>query len=239
MMNGATPDPRDPGSQSRFRAMKPGIRGKVRQFVTGASTATGEDALVVLLLAGDGPAFAGLVKAHHASLVRVAQAFVGAKTIAEEVAQETWQSVLEHLDSFERRSSLRTWIFRICSNKAKTRAKRESRVTHWSALDDGEAGPAVDAERFDAGRRWSDPPAHFGNRSPEQILQRTEALEQLRLAFDQLPQAQRAVITLRDVQGFDPDETCTILEISESNQRVLLHRARSKVRKALEDAYGE
>lgn len=205
-------------------------------------SAPGEDDLLGRLRAGDAQEFTRLVQAHHASLVRVAQAFVGSHALAEEVAQDTWRSVLEHLRGFERRSSLRTWIFRICSNKAKTRASRESRTTPLSALsalERDDEGPTVDPGRFDARRRWSEPPARFGEQSPERIAVNAQAMRRLREVIETLPPAQRAVITLRDGQGFDAGETCNVLEISESNQRVLLHRARSKVRQALEDVFGD
>ena len=209
-----------------------------RDPLVGDGRASPQDlALIERLLARDEAAFVELVNAHHASLVRVARAFVVRPELAEEIAQETWASVIAGLRRFEGRSSLRTWIFRICSNKAKTRAAREARTTPFSALEGDDEGPFVDPARFDSRRMWADPPTRFSSETPETILARGQAIERLHAVLDAMPASQRAVITLRDLQGLDAEEVCNILELTESNQRVLLHRARSKVRKALEDLY--
>jgi RNA polymerase sigma-70 factor (ECF subfamily) len=195
---------------------------------------------VAALKAGDESVFARLVREYHASLLRVAQIYVPSRAVAEEVVQETWLGVLNGIGRFEGRSSLKTWIFRILTNIAKTRAQREGRTLPFSALGDPARVPeaAVDAERF---RGPDDPswPGHWSAHpepwSPEQRLLAGETREVIERAIEALPPAQRAVISLRDVEGWPSDEVCNALEVSETNQRVLLHRARSKVRQALEN----
>lgn len=191
--------------------------------------------LVTRLLAGDEQAFATLVDGLHGSLVRLARVFVREQAVAEEVAQETWVAVLEGLGSFGGRSSLKTWILRILTNRAKTRGAREARSVPFSAIDsDSGADPAVDPSRFNSGGMWTSPPRVWDEETPEKLLGRRETMVIVEKAVDELPAAQRAVLVLRDVEGADADEVCNILEVSETNQRVLLHRARSKVRAALE-----
>ncbi len=208
-----------------------------------AQVRTTEAQLLDALRAGDEAAFAELVRAYQLSLVRVARIYVSTQATAEEVAQETWLGVLNGLDRFEGRSSLRTWIFRILTNIAKTRAQRDGRTLPFSALQDPGRVPeaALDADRF------LDPehprvPGHWAVRPepwPEDALVSAETQARLAEAIEALPAAQRAVISLRDIEGWDPAEVCNALEISETNQRVLLHRARSKVRRALENYLGE
>jgi RNA polymerase sigma-70 factor (ECF subfamily) len=186
----------------------------------------------------DEGAFAALVRMYHASLVRVARIYVSTMGAAEEVAQETWLAVLNGIDRFEGRSSLRTWIFRILTNIAKTRAQRDGRTLPFSALQDPGRVPeaAVDADRFLDPEHprwpghWASPPVGW----PEERLLAAETMEVLERAIEALPASQRAVLTLRDVEGWSSEEVRNALEISETNQRVLLHRARSKVRRALE-----
>ncbi len=195
--------------------------------------------LVAALRAGDEDAYRRVVTEWHPMLLRVAQIFVPSRAVAEEVVQETWLRVLGALDRFEGRSSLRTWVFRILVNTAKTRAQREGRVVPFSALDDPGRVPeaAVDADRFlgpDHERfpgHWASPPRAL----PEERLLAAETRAVIAAAIDELPAAQRAVITLRDVAGWDADDVCNALDVTEVNQRVLLHRARAKVRRALED----
>jgi RNA polymerase sigma-70 factor, ECF subfamily len=193
---------------------------------------------IARLLAREEAAFRELVTSHHGALVRVALLFVRDRAAAEEVVQETWARVLASLQAFEGRSSLRTWIFRICANTAKTRASRDARTTPLSALEDPNE-PAVDPGRFTTSGAWGDPPRAWEAETPESILERREAVACIERTLEELPPAQRAVLTLRDVQGLDAGEVCNILELSESNQRVLLHRARSRVRRALERLYAE
>ena len=194
-------------------------------------------ALLDRVLAGDEAAFTGLIELHHGSLVRIAASFTGDRAAAEELAQETWVAVLDGLRAFERRSSLKTWIFRILMNRAKTRRARDARTSTFSQLEaqDGEGGDAVDPSRFDASGHWSQPPRRWDDETPERLLLRGEALRKLDEALKTLPTAQRTVVTLRDIEGFSSEEACAVLEVSEANQRVLLHRARARLRAALED----
>jgi RNA polymerase sigma-70 factor (ECF subfamily) len=194
------------------------------------------------LRSGDEAAFLALVRRHHAAMVRVAQIYVGSRATAEEVAQEAWLGALNGLDRFEGRSSLKTWLFRIVTNLAKTRAVRERRTIPFSALRSPEnvPEPALEPERF---RPPDDPrwPGHWASKPhewPEERLLAGETIQVVESAIEALPPSQRAVISLRDVEGWSADEVCNALELSETNQRVLLHRARSKVRKALEGHLG-
>jgi RNA polymerase sigma-70 factor, ECF subfamily len=205
-----------------------------------------EQQLLAALRRGAEDAFMRLVDRYHAALLRLAQIYVRDRSVAEEVVQETWLAVLQGLDRFEGRSSLKTWIFRILANKAKTRAQREGRSVPFSSLPDPEAEgdePAVEPERFLPGddpqrpHAWASPPRHW-DELPEQRLLSDETLAQVQQAIEALPEQQRTVIRLRDVEGCAADEVCNILGISETNQRVLLHRARAKVRRALEQYLG-
>lgn len=208
---------------------------------TAGPRASGEDfALVQRLLAGDEIAFAGLVDRYHNRLLRLAMNFVSDRSAAEEVVQDTWLGVMSGLPSFEGRSALKTWIFRILINRAKTRGVREARSMPFSALEnpDSEHEPAVNPARFQPNGMWADPPHRWDDETPEKLLMRQDALRRLKEAMARLPPSQRAVLTLRDVEGLDAGEVCNILEISETNQRVLLHRARSKIRHALEEYLG-
>jgi RNA polymerase sigma-70 factor (ECF subfamily) len=196
--------------------------------------------LVEGLRAGDEAAFAEVMREYGASMLRVAQMFVSSRAVAEEVVQEAWLGVLKGIGRFEGRSSLKTWLFRIVANTAKTRAVRESRSIPFSSLgDDAEGEPAVDPDRFlGAGERfpghWAVPPQSWAG-LPEDRLVAGETMEVIEREIERLPPAQRAVITMRDVQGFSSEEVCNALDLTETNQRVLLHRARSKVRGALEE----
>lgn len=195
-----------------------------------------ERRLVDALRAGDESAFARLVDEYGSTMLRVARHYTSTAAVAEEVVQETWVGVIKGIHRFESRSSLKTWIFRILTNTAKTRGVREGRSIPFASLG-GEGGPAVDPERFlGAGTgfpgHWADPPQRW--EGPERLLER-ETLDLIERTIAELPPAQAIVITMRDVAGFDSDEVCNALEISETNQRVLLHRARSKVRRALEE----
>ena len=201
-----------------------------------------EQELVAALRAGDETAFVALVDRYHASLVRLARMYVRQPSVAEEVAQETWLAVLNGIDRFEGRSTLKTWLFRILTNRAKTRGERESRSVPFSSMGDpGE--PAVDPDRFRPESEqfaggWKEFPTPWEG-DPEERLLAGEARALILDAIEQLPANQRAVITLRDIEGFDADDVCNVLELSDTNQRVLLHRARSKVRRALEQYLGE
>ena len=209
-----------------------------------AAPATVEEAeLLEALRRGDETAFARLIDRYHASLVRLAMSYVATKEQAEDVVQETWLGVLNGIDRFEGRSSLKTWIFRILVNRAKTKGVRERRSVPFSSLegDGDEKEPSVDPSRFQEGTRWagywSAPPESWEG-IPEDRLLSGETRMVVDDAIALLPPMQRAVITLRDVRGFTSQEACEVLGLSEANQRVLLHRARSKVRARLEEYLG-
>jgi len=196
----------------------------------------GQDELVAALRAGDEATFAALVDELGPSMLRVAMMFTPTRAVAEDVVQEAWLGVLSGIGRFEGRSSLKTWIFRILTNRAKTRGERESRSLPFSALvaaDTEGDEPAVDPERFVSDGAWSSAPSPWSG-LPEDRLLGKETLAVAQKAIDSLPEMQRAVITLRDVEGWSSEDVRNVLELSESNQRVLLHRARSKVRQALE-----
>jgi RNA polymerase sigma-70 factor (ECF subfamily) len=211
--------------------------------VRAAAPAAGPDADVVAALrAGDEAAFVALVRGMHALLHRTAMTYVPSRAVADEVVQETWLAVVEGLDRFEGRSSLRTWIFRIAANIARSRGGREGRCRPFSSLGRSADRPAVDADRFGpAGHaawpgHWASPPVTW--ETPEERLLARETQDVIRAAIDRLPASQRLVVTLRDVEGWDAAEACAALEISAANQRVLLHRARARVRDALEAHLG-
>jgi RNA polymerase sigma-70 factor (ECF subfamily) len=205
-----------------------------------------EERLVARLRAGDEQAFMELVDRYGPSLLRVALLFVSTRAVAEEVVQETWLAVFSGIDRFEGRSSLKTWLFRILTNRAKTRAVREARSIPFSSLAPAEAAgdePSVDPGRFLPAFHpnhgaWASPPGSWSD-TPEQRLLGAETQRVIGEAIQKLPPVQRAVITLRDVEGYDSAEVREALELSEGNQRVLLHRARSKVRAALDAYLGE
>lgn len=207
-----------------------------------AELAANDGALVDLLRAGDESAFAEIVDEWSAALLRVAQIYVSSRAVAEEVVADTWLAVLRGLPQFEGRSMLKTWVFRILTNTAKTRAQREGRTVPFSALrDPGRVPePAVDPDRFldEAHARWpghwAAPPTRWDT-LPEERLLGDETRRVIEEAINDLPPGQRAVISLRDVEGWSADDVCNALEISESNQRVLLHRARAKVRQTIEE----
>ena len=190
-----------------------------------------DHALLERLRAGDEDAFATLVARHDGALRRVARGFVRTPSAAEDVVQETWLGVLRGLDGFEGRSSLRTWIFRILINRARTRAVGDARSVPFSALEDDDR-PTVEPAAFRADGRWTSAPPRLET-DPESSLLRRELREQLLDAVELLAPAQRVVITLRDLVGLPADEVCRMLDITDGNQRVLLHRARARVHAAL------
>ena len=201
-----------------------------------------DEALVAALRAGDETAYAGLVTELTPALTRLALAHVPSRAIAEEVVQDTWLGVLSGIDRFQGRSALRTWIFQILLNTARTKGKREKRTLPFAAFrrraEEGRDEPAVDPDRFQ-GRRgeapgaWARPPAEWS--SPDVQLANEEARRTMLETIAGLPPRQREVITLRDVLGYTAAEARNALGVSDTNQRVLLHRARSKVRAALEE----
>ncbi|HEY7619619.1 MAG TPA: sigma-70 family RNA polymerase sigma factor [Solirubrobacteraceae bacterium] len=202
-----------------------------------------DHALVERLRAGDEEAFMDLVVRWSPSLLRVARMYVPSQAVAEDVVQETWLGVLQGIGRFEERSSLRTWVFSILVNRARTRGERERRTVPFAALareeTEGEFD-AVDPARFvregDAVGAWAAPPVRWWE-EPERALGSAEAVARIEAEIDKLPETQRLVITMRDVLGMSSEEVRSALDLSETNQRVLLHRARSKVRAGLEDYY--
>ena len=202
-----------------------------------------EDELLDALRSGDESAFTTLVEKHHASMIRIARLYVGSAAAAEEVAQEAWLAVLQGLQRFEGRCTVKSWIFAIVANCAKSRGERDKRMVPLSSLvqEDDEDGASVPPERFQGEGHprwpghWSQPPEAW---SDEQLVSR-ETLQAIAGAMETLPPKQRAVMMMRDVEGLESEETCQVLGISEANQRVLLHRARSKVRSALECYFHE
>lgn len=195
--------------------------------------------LVAALRAGDEAAFAQIVSDWSRPMLTLARGFVSTQASAEEVVQETWLAVLKGLDRFEGRSSLRTWVFRILVNTAKSRGVREHRTLPWSSLAAEDAGPSLDPALFQSSGgaypgHWRAAPAAW----PEEVAVEGSVLagevrREVRAVLDTLPDRQRVVITLRDVLGHSSDEVCAMLEISQANQRVLLHRARTAVRAGL------
>lgn len=197
-----------------------------------------EDAqLVAGLRARDEAAFAAMLRMYGTGMLRVARTYVSSRAVADEVVQEAWLAVLNGIDRFEGRSSLKTWLYRIVANTAKTRGVRESRSTPFSSLADDEntvlperfLGPD---ERFPG--HWAIPPASWAG-IPEDRLLAGETMEVIRRTIERLPVSQRAVLELRDIEGLSADEVCNALDLTETNGRVLLHRARAKVRAALEE----
>jgi RNA polymerase sigma-70 factor (ECF subfamily) len=183
------------------------------------------------LRAGDEAAFKALVDRHDGALRRAARAFVHTAAAADDVTQETWLAVVAGLDRFEGRSSLRTWIFGILVNQARTRGARDARSLPFSALETDE-GPAVEPAAFGADGRWASAPPRL-DAEPETSLLSAEVREHLLEAVGELPPTQKAVITLRDLVGLSAEDVCALLDVTDGNQRVLLHRARSSVRQAL------
>ncbi len=200
-----------------------------------------EAALLASLRAGDEAAFVDLLDRHTAPMLRLARVFVATPEAAADVVQDTWLGVLRGLERFEARASLRTWIFRILVNRARTRGQGDARTVPFSAL----AAREADAETttVDA-RQFSDDPASWPGHwlkdprpwapSAEDVQLSAELLARVREAIDRLPTGQRTVITLRDVEGWGSDEVCELLEITAGNQRVLLHRARARIRTHLD-----
>jgi RNA polymerase sigma-70 factor (ECF subfamily) len=190
-----------------------------------------EQALLTLLRAGDEQAFEALVAQHDGALRRLARSFVRSDAAADDVVQETWLGVIRGLGEFEGRSSLRTWIFRILVNQARTRGLRDARSVPFSALEDP-SRPSVDPAAFGGDGRWSSAPPRLET-DPETGLLSGELREQMLRAVEELSYEQRAVITLRDLIGVPAADVCELLDLTEVNQRVLLHRARTRVRTAL------
>lgn len=201
--------------------------------------------LIAALRRGDEAAFVHLVERYQRAMLRVAALYVRTPAAAEDVVQETWLGVLRSLDRFEGRASLKTWIFRILANRARSRGEQDGRSVSFSALGgEDDDGPSVEPERFlpaDHERwpgHWSSLPLSWAG-LPEQQLLAGETTALIKATIRTLPRAQQMVIALRDVEGWTSDEVCSALGVSEGNQRVLLHRARSRVRQALERYFAQ
>jgi RNA polymerase sigma-70 factor (ECF subfamily) len=212
--------------------------------MTNAPQSQAELDLITALRAGDEAAFMALVQQHHATMVRLAASYVGSQAVAEDVAQEAWAKALRSLNSFEGRSTLKTWLFRILTNTALTTAKREGRTIPFTDLEPAAGDePSVEPERFigegEWAGHWTEYPRRWDTDSAEAATVRRETLARVQQAIDALPENQRAVITLHDVEGWESKDICNVLGLSETNQRVLLHRARGKVRQALEKYFDE
>ena len=189
--------------------------------------------LLLRLRSGDEQAFVTLVERYHEPMLRLAVSFVPSRAVAEEVVQDTWLAVVRGLDGFEGRSSLRTWVFRILVNQARTTGTREHR-----SVPVADPEPAVDTSRFDASGSWSDPPERWIE-AAEGRIDAGKLADRIRARIDELPARQRQVVILRDIEEMSSEEVCAVLAISEANQRVLLHRGRSRLRQLFEDEFRE
>ena len=189
--------------------------------------------LVLRLRTGDEEAFRYLVERYHTSLLRLAQTMVPSRAVAEEVVQDTRLGLVRGIDRFEGRSSLRTWLFHVLVNRARSTGVRERRPTMGAT-----AGPSVDPSRFGPDGAWADPPVPWPEEVDDRIVA-AQLAERLRPLIDELPESQRQVVTLRDVEGLSAQEVCDVLGLSEGNQRVLLHRARTRLRGMLELEMGK
>jgi RNA polymerase sigma-70 factor, ECF subfamily len=190
-----------------------------------------DDELLLRLRSGEEQAFVRLVGRYHEPMLRLAASFVPSRAVAEEVVQDTWLAVLRGLDGFEGRSSLKTWLFRILVNRARTTGSREQRSVPV-------AEPAVDPCRFDQAGGWADPPEHWIE-AAEGRVEAGKLADRIRAWIGELPARQREVVLLRDVEGMSSEEVCAVLALTEVNQRVLLHRGRSRLRQLFEDEFRE
>ncbi|ALA60387.1 RNA polymerase sigma factor [Nitrospira moscoviensis] len=201
--------------------------------------APGDDALLARLQAGEEGAFDELVNRHHGALIRMAMGHVASREAAEEVVQDTWMAVIEGLARFEGRSSLRTWIFGILIHKAKDRGIREKRHTTFSAYDSCDDGEeAIDPSRFQQSGEWAGhwafPPQPWDDQTPEKLLASHQAVTAMNKAIEALPPTLKNVLIMRDIEGMASEEVCVLLKITETNLYVPLHRARERVRQAVE-----
>jgi RNA polymerase sigma-70 factor, ECF subfamily len=195
-------------------------------------TSIGDHKLLERLRAGDEEAFVALVERHNHALFFVARSFVPSDAIAEEVVQDTWMAVVRGISKFEGRSSIKTWLVKIAINRARSTGVRESRALPLSSSE-----AAVDPNRFDTNGHWITPPEHFMEDAEDRVIAGSLS-ESIHSSLENLPGSQRQVVTLRDIEGLDSKEVCKLLEITEVNQRVLLHRGRSRLRQDLETKFG-
>jgi len=189
--------------------------------------------LLLRLRSGDERAFVSLVECYQEQMLRLATSFVPSRAVAEEVVQDTWLALLRGLDTFEGRSSLKTWLFSILLNQARTTGTREHR-----SVPVADPEPAVDPARFDVSGHWAEPPEHW-TEAVEGRLAAGKLADRIRELMDELPARQREVVILRDVEEMSSEEVCSVLAISDGNQRVLLHRGRSRLRQWFEDEFRE
>ncbi len=189
--------------------------------------------LLLRLRSGDEQAFAAVVERYHEPMLRLAAAYVPSRAVAEEVVQDTWLAALRGLADFEGRSSLKTWLFRILVNRARTTGTREHR-----SVPVADPEPAVDPSRFGGDGGWADPPEHWIE-AAESRMEAGKLADRIRVWIDDLPARQREVVLLRDVEGMTSEEVCTVLALTDGNQRVLLHRGRSRLRQLFEDEFRE
>jgi len=198
-----------------------------------------DEAFVARLRTGEERAYRELVRRHHTRLVRLAQTFCGVRATAEEVVQDSWVTVFTTIEAYAGVAPLKSWIAGIVVNKARARAVRDGRMRSFSDFlrdEGGEETSSLDESRFSSGGNWADPPLPWDGMTPERDVGGREVLSLLGDALDRLPPAQRAAVLLRDVEGQEPQEVCRLLGISEGNLRVLLHRARIKLRASLDAA---
>ncbi len=231
------------GSSGFSGGISPGVSNMAQAPVLSAE----ELRLIQGLQRRDESAFVQVVDRYHNSLIRLAMLYVSRREVAEEVVQETWLGVLKGIDRFEARSTLKTWLFRILLNRAKTRGQREARMIPFSAMFDPQSeseDPEVALDRFlpadhpTEPQHWKIPPQSWGENAEKQLLAK-ETRAYIQKAIEALPATQREVITLRDVEGWTSEEVCNAVGVSETNQRVLLHRARTRVRRALDAHLGK
>ena len=208
------------------------IRGRPYQEGATLPVMESDGELLGRLRTGDERAFVILVERHNGAMLRLALSFVPSRAVAEEVVQDTWLAALRGLATFQGRSSLKTWLFSILVNRARTTGVREAR-----SVPVADAGPVVDASRFGPDGAWAEPPEHWIEEA-ENRIDAVKLAELLRMLLDTLPARQREVVLLRDVEELSSADVCDVLAISEANQRVLLHRGRAKLRQALESELG-
>jgi RNA polymerase sigma-70 factor (ECF subfamily) len=189
--------------------------------------------LISALRSGDERAFTVLVERYHEPMLTLAASFVPSRAVAEEVVQDTWLAALRGLDAFEGRSSLKTWLFRILVNRARSTGSKEQR-----SIPVADPEPAVDPSRFGGDGGWADPPEHWIE-AAERRIEAGKLAGQIRVWIDELPGRQREVVLLRDVEGMSSEDVCAVLALTEGNQRVLLHRGRSRLRQLLENELRE
>jgi RNA polymerase sigma-70 factor (ECF subfamily) len=211
----------------------------IEQAIAGASAAGSDEDIVAALRAGDERTFRELFERSYPMMKRVARGYVSSDAVAEEVVQDTWMAIVRGIERFEGRSAFATWAFSILTNQAKRHSARERRALPFSSVAPADVEQsAVDPDRFQADDEawpghWATPPRPW--QKPERRLLALEAREQLKEALARLPERQRLIVVLRDVEGLPGEEVCDLLGLSQENQRVLLHRGRSRLRAFLEE----